>query len=49
MCISITKADAIRISMHSKRYDTLKTYMKQLCDTIHPDYNAVWSDFNSIQ
>ncbi len=26
MCISITEADAIRISMHSQRYDTLKIY-----------------------
>lgn len=26
MCISITEADAIRISMHSQRYDTLKIH-----------------------
>ncbi len=30
MCISETEADAIRILMHSQRYDTLKMYMKQL-------------------
>ncbi len=30
MCIFITEADAIRISMHSQRYNTLKIYMKQL-------------------
>ncbi len=30
ICISITEADAIRISMHSQRYDTLKIHMKQL-------------------
>ncbi len=24
MCISITEADAIRISMHSQRYDTIR-------------------------
>ncbi len=54
MCISITEADAIRISMHSQRYDTLKIHMKQLamrCDTIHPYYDAVRFDFDfeSIQ
>ncbi len=52
MCISITEANAIRISMHSQRYDTLTMHMKQLsmrCDTIHPYYDAVWSDFDSIQ
>ncbi len=30
MCISITTADAIQISMHSQLYDTLKIQMKQL-------------------
>ncbi len=52
MCISITEADEIHISMHSQRYDTLKIHMKQLamrCDTIHLYYDAVWFDFNSIQ
>ncbi len=52
MCISITEADAIRISMHSQRYDTLKIHMKQLairCDTIHPYYDAVRFDFDSMQ
>ncbi len=36
----ITEEDAIRISMHSQQYDTLKIDMKQLLlmryDTIHP-------------
>ncbi len=30
MCISITEADTIRISMHSQRYDAMKMHMKQL-------------------
>ncbi len=30
MCISITEANAIHISMHSQWYDTLKIHMKQL-------------------
>ncbi len=50
MCISITEADAIRISMHSQQYDTLKIHMKQLAmryDTIHPYYDAV--RFDTIQ
>ncbi len=50
MCISITEADAIRISMHSQRYDTLKINEAvsdamrchaMPCDTIHPYYDAV--------
>ncbi len=44
MCISTTEADAIRISMHNQRYDTLKIHMKQVpmrCDTIHSYYDAV--------
>ncbi len=52
MCISISEADAIRISMHSQRYDTLKIHMKQLamqCDMIHPCYDAVRFHFNSIR
>ncbi len=51
MCISITEADAIRISMHSQRYDTLKIHMKQLlmrCNMIHSYYDAVRSDYDSI-
>ncbi len=57
MCISITKADAIRISMHSQRYDTLNIHMKQLAiqcnlmryDTIHSYYDAARLNLNSIQ
>ncbi len=54
MCISITEADAIRISMHSQWYDTLKMHTKQLamrCDMIHLYYDAVRFDFDfdSIQ
>ncbi len=30
MCISITEANAIHISMHSQQYDTLKLHMKQV-------------------
>ncbi len=30
VCISITEADVISISMYSQRYDTLKIHMKQL-------------------
>ncbi len=36
MCISISEADAIHISMHSQRYDALKIHMKPLamrCDS----------------
>ncbi len=55
MCIYITEADAIRISMHTQRYDTLKIYMKQLAmryDMIHPYYDAVRFDlirFNKMR
>ncbi len=52
MCISITDADAIHISMHSQRYNTLKIHMKQLpmqCKIIHPSYDAVWSNCDSTQ
>ncbi len=42
----MTRADTIRISMHSQRYDALKTHMKQLAITC---YNAVRSDFDSTQ
>ncbi len=48
----MTEADTIRISLHSQRYDTLKIQKKQLpmwCDTIHPCYDAVRFDFDSIQ
>ncbi len=50
MCISITEADAIRISMHSQRYDALKLHKwsSLRCDTIHPYYDAVRFDFDSI-
>ncbi len=30
MCISVTEADAIHMSMHSQQYDTSKIHMKQL-------------------
>ncbi len=52
ICISITEAGAIGILMHSQLYDTLKIHMKELairCDMIHPYYDAVWSDFDSIR
>ncbi len=50
MCISITEANTIHISMHRQRYDTLKINMKELamrCDTIHSYYYAVL--FDAIQ
>ncbi len=50
MCISITEADAIRISMHSQRYDTLKIHMKQLpmrCDAIR--FTPITMQCDSIQ
>ncbi len=49
MCISITEADAIRISMHSQRYDTLKIHMKQLpmwCD-LTMQCDLIW--FNTMR
>ncbi len=54
MCISITwdNYNAIHILMHSQQYDTLKIHMKQLAmrwDTIHPCYDAVRFNFNSIR
>ncbi len=36
MYISITEADAIRISMLSQGYDTLKIHMKQLAIRFNP-------------
>ncbi len=36
MCISVTEADAIRMWMHSQRYDTLKIHMKQLAMRFTP-------------
>ncbi len=48
----ITEEDAIRISMHSQKYDTLKIDMKQLpmrYDMIHPYYDAVLFRFDSTQ
>ncbi len=47
MCISITEADAIRISMHSLRY--IEDTFEAASDTIHPYYDAVRFDFDSIQ
>ncbi len=52
MCISVTEADAIRILMHSQRYDILQIHIKQLllqCDMIHPYYDAMRTDFDLIQ
>ncbi len=49
MCISITEADAIRISMHIQRYDTLKIHMKHLamqCDAIR--FTPITMQCNSI-
>ncbi len=45
VCIFITEADAISILMHSLRY----IWSNYLCDTIHPYYIAVRSDFDLIQ
>ncbi len=48
----MTQANTIRISMHSQQYDTLKIHMKQVpmrWDTIHPCYDAVWSDFDAME
>ncbi len=47
MCISITEADATRISMHSQRYDTLKIHMRELAIRFTPV--TVQFDFDSIQ
>ncbi len=43
MCISITEADAIHISMHSQWYDTLKIHMKQLAIRSMLDKFDPWS------
>ncbi len=45
VCIFKTEADAISILMHSLRY----IWSNYLCDTIHPYYIAVRSDFDLIQ
>ncbi len=37
MCISITEADPIHISMHSQRYDTYEA----ASDAIHPYYDSI--------
>ncbi len=45
MCISITEADAIRISMHSQWYNTYEEATDTMrCDTIYPYYDAVRFD-----
>lgn len=47
MCIAITEADVIRISMHCQQSHTLKTHMKKLpmrYDMIHPIGDAVQFD-----
>ncbi len=43
MCISMTEADAIHISMHSQWYDTLKIHMKQLVMLSMLDTFDPWS------
>ncbi len=45
MCISITEADAISISMYSQRYDTLKIHMKELAIR----FTFITMQFDSIQ
>ncbi len=52
MCISISEANTIRISVHSQRYDTLNIYMKQLtkwCDSRLLRCSAIRFWLNSIQ
>ncbi len=47
MFISKTETDVIHISTLKDTYDADTDAMQ--CDTIHPDCDAVWSDFDSIQ
>ncbi len=52
MCISISEANTICISVHSQWYDTLKIHMKQLemrCDSPLLQCSAIRFRLNSIQ